>query len=157
MASEPYRQLVVPISTSFGMPPLRLNGLHVLLVDDDTDHLALLSELLSDAGADVTAVSSAHEAVRALARHTIDVIVSDINMPDCDGYHLLRMIRARTGPQGGETPAIALTCLGTDGDRARAQLAGYQMHLVKPIRLVELIVAIREVVNARTGSIPGDA
>jgi CheY-like chemotaxis protein len=153
MASEPYHLASAPRLT----PPIRLDGLQLLLVDDDAAQLALLSELLSDAGADVHPVSSAHEAVRALAQHTFDVIVSDINMPDCDGYHLLRMIRARPRAQGGGTPAIALTGQGTDTDRTRAYLAGYQAHLVKPIRLIELIVAIRDVVNMRMAASPDDA
>jgi CheY-like chemotaxis protein len=156
MASEPYRRATSPISDGLMTPTIRLNGLHLLLVDDDAEQLAMISELLSDAGADVRATRSAHDAVRALAQHPFDVIVSDINMPDCDGYHLLRMVRARPVAQGGGTPAIALTGNGTDRDRTRAHLAGYQVHLVKPIRLIDLIVAIRDVV-ARTGSTPGTA
>ncbi|MGH9884393.1 MAG: response regulator [bacterium] len=147
MATEPRHLIAAPISNGRITPAIRLDGLHVLLVDDDTEQLALLSELLSEVGADVHPATSAHEAVRVLAQQSFDVVVSDINMPDCDGYHLLRMIRARPGSQGGEAPAIALTGHGTDSGRTRAHLAGYQVYLLKPVRLIELITAIRDVVR----------
>jgi CheY-like chemotaxis protein len=124
----------------------------VLLVDDDVDQLASLSEVISTAGAVVDAVTSAHEAMRALARHVPDVIVSDIGMPHCDGYHLLRMVRARTRQHGGATPAIALTGRTTPADRARALLASYQLHLAKPVQTIELIAAIRRLADARSAS-----
>lgn len=157
MASEPHQLPPAPVSATTATPPIRLQGVRVLLVDDDTLHVALISELLADAGADVHGVTSAHEAVKALAQRAFDVIVSDIQMPECDGYHLLRMIRARPRAQGGRTPAIALTGRTTEGDRTRAHLAGYQVHLTKPIRLIDLVVAIRDVVDMPTGSTPGAA
>jgi CheY-like chemotaxis protein len=157
MASEPHPLSTAAVFTGRRTLPIRLHELRVLLVDDDTEQLELLSELLADAGADVHASTSAHEAVQALAQRAFDVIVSDINMPDCDGYHLLRMIRARPQAQGGMTPAIALTGNATAGDRTRAHLAGYQVHLAKPIRLIELLVAIRDVISMQPGSTPGDA
>jgi CheY-like chemotaxis protein len=157
MASEPHHpRNGRPVASSAALP-IQLRGVRVLLVDDDAEQLALVSELLAEAGADVHGVTSAHEAVRALAQSCFDVIVSDINMPDCDGYHLLRMIRARPVAQGGRTPAIALTGQTTARDRTRAHLAGYQIHLAKPIRLIELIVAIRDVVDARADPPAGTA
>jgi CheY-like chemotaxis protein len=160
MASEPHHPPTGPLPRSAAGSaalPIRLHGVRVLLVDDDTEQLALLLDLLSEAGADVHGVTSAHQAVRALAQHAFDVIVSDIHLPDCDGYHLLRMIRARPAAQGGRTPAIALTGRTTEGDRTRAHLAGYQIHLAKPIRLIELVVAIRDVVDERADPPPGGA
>lgn len=160
MASEPHHPSTGPLTGSdagSAALPIRLEGVRVLLVDDDTEQLALLVDLLSEVGADVHGVTSAHQAVRALAQRAFDVIVSDIHMPDCDGYHLLRMIRVRPKAEGGGTPAIALTGQTTAADRARAHLAGYQIHLAKPIRLIELVVAIRDVVDARTDPSPGRA
>jgi CheY-like chemotaxis protein len=129
----------------------RLAGIHVLLVDDDVDELATIAELLSEAGAEVVTATSAHDAIRALSRRVPDVIVSDISMPGCDGYHMLRMVRARGAQRGGSTPAIALTGKASPEDHTRALLASYQMHLTKPIRFDDLLVAIRRVVDARSG------
>jgi len=160
MASEPHHPPTgfLPDSEAGSAAlPIRLQGVRVLLVDDDTEQLALLVDLLSEVGADVHGVTCAHQAVRALAQRAFDVIVSDIHMPGCDGYHLLRMIRVRPAAQGGRTPAIALTGQTTAADRARAHLAGYQIHLAKPIRLIELVVAIRDVVDAPTDPSPSRA
>ena len=132
--------------------PITLTGLRVLLVEDDVDQLATLVEVLSRAGAVVDAVTSAHDALRALARHVPDVIVSEIGMPHCDGYHLLRMVRARPKQQGGATPAIALTGRTTSVDRTRALLASYQLHLAKPVQNTQLIAAIRRLADARSAT-----
>jgi len=123
----------------------------VLLVDDDVDELAMLADLLSDAGAEVDTASSAHDAIRQLSQRVPDVIVSDISMPGCDGYHLLRMVRARGPQRGGSTPAIAITGKATPADHTRALLASYHVHLTKPIRIVDLLVAIRSVVDPGRG------
>jgi CheY-like chemotaxis protein len=125
-----------------------LTGLRILLVEDDVDQLTILSQVLSAAGAAVDVATTAHDAMQALSKRVPDVIVSDINMPHCDGYHLLRMVRARAREQGGATPAIALTARATLADRTRALLASYQLHLEKPVRIRELIAAIRSVVKA---------
>ena len=139
-------------SLSTTTTPIRLSGIRVLLVEDDVDQLAMLSEIVSSAGAEVDAVTSAHAAIRVFAQRIPDVIVSDISMPDCDGYHLLRMVRARSRQHGGATPAIALTRAATPADQTRALLASYQLHLTKPIRSIELIVAIRSLADIRSGS-----
>ena len=122
----------------------------MLLVEDDVDQLAMIAELLAEARAEVDTATSAHDAIRALSLQVPDVIVSDINMPDCDGYHLLRMVRARSTQQGGATPAIALTGSATPADRTRALLASYQIHLAKPIQPLDLLIAIRSLVDARS-------
>jgi CheY-like chemotaxis protein len=126
---------------------IHLAGIRVLLVDDDREQLKLIAELLVTARAEVVTATSADEAVQQLAQRTPDVIVSDISMPDCDGYHFLRMVRARSPQAGGATPAIALTGHATAEDQARALLAGYQIHLAKPFRVIELLVAINSVVD----------
>jgi CheY-like chemotaxis protein len=80
-------------------------------------------------------------------------------MPGCDGYHFLRMVRSRPLKQGGATPAIALTGKATTEDQTRALLAGYQVHLAKPVRIIALLVAIRSVLERQapsSGAAPDD-
>lgn len=128
---------------------INLAGICVLLVDDDEEQLQLVAELLAAAHADVVTATSGGAAIRQLTQRVPDVIVSDISMPDCDGYQFLRMVRARTPRDGGATPAIALTGNTTAEDQARAGLAGYQIHLAKPLRHIELLVAINSLVDGR--------
>jgi CheY-like chemotaxis protein len=90
----------------------------------------------------VTVVASARAAVEALERSTFDVLVSDIVMPDEDGYSLIRRVRAREPERGGDIPALALTAYARIEDRAAAIAAGYQQHAVKPIEPAELAAAV---------------
>ena len=110
-----------------------LAGLRVLVVDDSEDAREALSVLLGQYGARVTAVGSADEALSALQRDRPDVLLSDIAMPDQDGYTLIRKVRALDGARGGAVPAAALTAYATAEDRLRALRAGYQDHLPKPV------------------------
>jgi len=128
---------------------INLAGIRVLLVDDDPEQLQLVAELLTAANAEVATAATVGAAIRQLAERVPDVLVSDIGMPDCDGYHFLRMVRARSPQDGGSTPAIALTGNATTEDQSRAALAGYQVHLAKPLRLIELLVAINSLVAER--------
>jgi CheY-like chemotaxis protein/anti-sigma regulatory factor (Ser/Thr protein kinase) len=116
----------------------RLDGLRLLVVDDEHDALTLLSEALGDQGAEVHAASSAREALDALPRVRPHVLVSDISMPDMDGLALMRAVRGRAAEQGGQTPAIALTAFTRDQDVKRALSAGYQVHLAKPVEIAPL-------------------
>jgi PAS domain S-box-containing protein len=118
---------------------IRLDQVRVLLVEDDDDSRSLLSMMLKRHGAIVTSVKSASEAL-AVFNNTPrpDLLVSDIGMPDVDGYELIRKIR----DQGGQVPALALTGYATKKDRERALQAGYQMHLAKPIEQADLIAAL---------------
>ena len=150
VATEHHSDRILRLPRSGVASPIRLTGLRVLLVEDDVDQLAMIAELLAEARAEVDTATSAHDAIRALSLQVPDVIVSDINMPDCDGYHLLRMVRARSTQQGGATPAIALTGSATPADRTRALLASYQIHLAKPIQPLDLLIAIRSLVDARS-------
>jgi two-component system CheB/CheR fusion protein len=124
-----------------GNPP-ELNGLRVLVVDDDADSLEALVEMLSQAGAEVRAAPSAAEAMRVLEEFGPQVLVSDIAMPGEDGYSLLRRIRALGPEQGGNIPALALTALAGEEDRRRALSAGFQMHLAKPADFDRLEAAL---------------
>ncbi len=116
----------------------RLAGRCLLVVDDEEDALALVSEVLTRRGAQVHAVPSARAALDKLADIKPDVIVSDIGMPDEDGYSLIRKIRALPPERGGRTPAVALTAYARDEDARRAFAAGYQLHLAKPVEPAQL-------------------
>ncbi len=121
--------------------PPSLRDLSVLVVEDDEDSLALLVAMLRRAGAAVVPVASAAEALMALQRHTPDVIVSDIGLPDQDGYGLIREIRAMPAPVG-QVPAMALTAYARPEDRQLAMLAGFALHLAKPVDSHELCTAV---------------
>ncbi|HEU4509321.1 MAG TPA: response regulator, partial [Pyrinomonadaceae bacterium] len=126
---------------------IRLDGIHILLVEDDDDSRKLLGTMLKRYGARVTSTKSAAEALNVFADEPPDLMVSDIGMPDEDGYQLMRKIRARPKEQGGLAPAIALTGYASRKDRERALDAGYQQHMAKPIEQTELIAAIAALVG----------
>jgi PAS domain S-box-containing protein len=121
---------------------LRLDGLRVLVVDDEQDALAMVSEVLRERGADVHFAGSALEALEKFAAIKPDVMVSDIGMPEMDGYSLIRKIRALPVERGGRTPAVALTAYARVEDSQRAFAAGYQMHVVKPVEPAQLITVV---------------
>lgn len=120
-------------STSARPCRVRLDDLRLLVVDDEEDARTLLQEILADAGANVTCASSADEALRQLCGRRPDVIISDIGMPQVDGYSLMQAIRRLPHDGGGATPAIALTAYSRPEDAALAIKAGYQLHATKPI------------------------
>jgi signal transduction histidine kinase/CheY-like chemotaxis protein len=119
-----------------------LAGVRVLVVDDDADGRELVRALLENCEATVTAAGSAAEALAYLQASPPDVLVTDIGMPTMDGYDLLRQVRQLSPEQGGKVPAIALTAFARSSDRTRALLAGFQIHLAKPIDALELIAAV---------------
>jgi CheY-like chemotaxis protein len=118
-----------------GAPPrdIRLDGVRVLIVDDDDDSRELLVLMLVDQGATVSSAASAGEALRLLAESPPDVLVSDISMPDVNGYSLIRGVRGLARDRGGKTPAIALTAYARVEDGERAFAAGFQAHVTKPV------------------------
>ncbi len=120
----------------------RLTGVRVLIVDDEPDARDLLKRILSEFEAEVETVSSASEALPLVERAHPDVLVSDIGMPEVDGYELIRAVRLLPADDGGQTPALALTAFARSEDRQRALLAGYQAHVAKPIEPSELITTI---------------
>nr|WP_242030305.1 response regulator [Coleofasciculus sp. FACHB-501] len=115
-----------------------LDGVRVLVVDDDTDTREFLTFMLEQYGAEAIAAASAQEAFERIPQVRPDVLVSDIGMPDEDGYSLLGKVRKLDASQGGETPAIALTAYAREEDRTQALSAGFQMHLAKPVEPDEL-------------------
>lgn len=124
-----------------------LHDVRVLVVDDEPESREVVAAVLTLHGAEVTLAGSAEEALRLLGRTQPHVIVSDISMPDKDGYSLLQAIRALTQAEGGQTPAIALTAAATTQDRLRALRAGFQFHLPKPVAPAELIQSIVSVID----------
>jgi CheY-like chemotaxis protein len=121
-----------------GLAPV-LHGVRVLVVDDVADARDMLTVLLTLCGAEVVAADCVRSARVALAAQLPDVLVSDIGMPDEDGYDLIRTLRARGPEQGGLLPAIAVTGFATEQDRARALAAGFQAHLAKPVDFATLV------------------
>jgi len=122
-----------------------LEGLQILVVDDEADALELLSTILQNNGAEVIAVASVKQALTIIETATDrspDVLVSDIGMPDEDGYSLIRKLRQLEAPRGGKLPAIALTAYAASDDRRQALLAGFQMHLTKPVEAAELVAVV---------------
>ncbi|HZH33516.1 MAG TPA: ATP-binding protein, partial [Pyrinomonadaceae bacterium] len=119
-----------------------LSGLSVLVVDDEADARELLRQILEGCGSQVITAGSAAEAIAAFENAPPDILVSDIGMPDEDGYSLIRRIRALPADKGGRTPAIALTAYARVEDRARALTAGFQVHVPKPIEPVELAAVV---------------
>lgn len=111
-----------------------LKGISVLLVDDHDDILELSRRLLADCGASVVAVTSAAAALRQLRRVVPDVLVSDISMPDMNGYDLITEVRTRMALSAQQLPAVAISAFARPQDQQRALGAGYQAYLVKPIR-----------------------
>lgn len=122
-----------------------LSGLRVLLVEDDMDSRELVAAIVQGAGASVRAVGTAAEAFAALSEFRPQVLVSDIAMPDEDGYGLMRRVRALDAARGGDTPAIALTAYTRVEDRTRALGAGFTTHVAKPVNPSDLIAAIARV------------
>lgn len=131
-----------------------LAGLKILVVDDDADVLYLVRRILTEARAEVSAASSAQSALRNVAIARPDLIISDLEMPGCDGYELMQQIRRLPVENGGATPAIALSAHVREADKAKARAAGFNAHIAKPMRALRLIEAIREAVPQLT---PGSA
>jgi PAS domain S-box-containing protein len=135
-------------AAGFQAPPI-LEGLRILVVDDDPDARDLLSTILGQCRARVTAVATAPEALAAIQRETFDLLVSDIGLPGEDGYSLIKRVRSLELQRGGPLPAVALTAYARSEDRRLALLAGFQMHVAKPIQPGELVGVVASVAATR--------
>jgi signal transduction histidine kinase/CHASE1-domain containing sensor protein/CheY-like chemotaxis protein len=135
-------QVVDQDQLSLAQSPQLLSGVNVLLVDDDSDTLSLMTTALIRRHANVTAVSSAGEAIQAIAQQRPDVLVSDIAMPDEDGYGLIEKVRLLENGISQKIPAVAITAYAKEEDRERALSAGFQIYLAKPVELTELISVV---------------
>jgi CheY-like chemotaxis protein len=121
---------------------LDLTGIRVLTVDDEPDARDLLTALLTQYGAKVLTVTSAAEVLTNLTLFQPDVLVSDIGMPEIDGYSLIEAVRALPAEQGGQIPAIALTAYVREEDHQQAITSGYQWHITKPLDPEQLVQAV---------------
>jgi PAS domain S-box-containing protein len=135
------RQPALASDTLLASPP-SLEGVKVLVVDDDADARGLIQTLLEKCRATTIPASDAMSAWNEVQRSRPDVLLGDIGMPNEDGYSMIRRIRALPPEQGGRTPAAALTAFARAEDRTAALLAGYQMHLAKPVNPTELIAVV---------------
>ena len=136
------------------LPPVdecsdRLDGMRVLVVDDEADTRDLLKQGLEYCGAKVKVAGTANEALEMLISTTPDVLISDIGMPGVDGYDLIRKVRKLPPDRGGKVPAIALTAYTRTEDRLQSLRAGYDMHVPKPVELAELVAVAATVVRRK--------
>jgi CheY-like chemotaxis protein len=127
----------------------RLDGCRVLVVDDEADGRGLIARILDDCGAHCVCAGDVREALERLTTLPFDIVLSDIGMPDKDGYELMREMRSRESHTGRTVPAIAITAYARAEDRQRSLLAGYQMHLSKPVEARELIAAVASILRIR--------
>jgi PAS domain S-box-containing protein len=129
--------------------PEEIAGLKILVVDDEEDTRDLLRTVLGGYGARVLVAATAGEALDIAARSRPDVLVSDIGMPDVDGFELIRRVRELPAESGGGVPAIALTAYARAEDRLRVLRSGYQMHVPKPVEMAELLTVIASLVKRK--------
>jgi signal transduction histidine kinase/ActR/RegA family two-component response regulator len=141
----------VPGIVQFG----RLDEIRVLIVDDEPTANEATETLLDSCGAEVRAAGSAAQALQVLDTWKPDVLISDIAMPEADGYELIRRIRARNSRQGGNTPAVALTAFASLEERLNILAAGFQMYLVKPADPGELVAVVASLATHRGRSSNG--
>ena len=126
---------------------LTLTGIKILVVDDEPDARELIRCVLEDASASVITAGSAHDALNLITQEAPDILISDIGMPDEDGYEFIRKIRSLPSEKGGKIPAVALTAYARAEDRKRAMIAGYQMYLTKPVEPSELLAVVSSLTN----------
>jgi PAS domain S-box-containing protein len=124
-----------------------LSGIDALVVDDDRDARELIKRILNDCGATVRIAASAREALALLRDEPPNLLISDLGMPEVDGFELLDWVRKLPPEQGGRTPAIALTAFARSEDRLRALEAGFSAHISKPVEPTELIATVASVVH----------
>ena len=129
--------------------PPELEGIRVLVVEDEPDARDLLRQLLEQCGIEVTDASSADKALSAIDQQRFDAIVSDIGLPDTDGYTFLRTLRARPAARGGRIPAIALSAYTRLHDRTEALDAGFHFHVAKPVDATELLAILASLIRRR--------
>ena len=146
---QPMPELAHPVSKaiSWDNSTRELQDIRVVVVDDEADARSMLKRLLEDCGATVLLAAHAADAIEIIQRERPQVIVSDIGMPDEDGYSLIRRVRKLGAASGGSTPAVALTAYARAEDRVKAVRAGFQLHVPKPVEPAELIAMVASLVT----------
>ncbi|MEH1844048.1 MAG: PAS domain-containing protein [Nostoc sp.] len=124
-----------------------LSGLRILIVDDDADTREFMRFFLQENGALTAVAASATEALSIVAQTVPNLLISDLGMPEMDGYSLIRLLRAMPKEEGGEIPAIALTAYAGESDRHRVLAAGFQKHIAKPVQPTELLTSIADLLR----------
>jgi CheY-like chemotaxis protein len=125
----------------------RLDGVRALMVDDEPESIEMLRLVLHGCGAEVEVATSAKDALKIIESHPPDILISDIKMPEQNGYEFIKAVRVLTADREKRLPAIAIAAYSRAEDRMQALMAGYQMHLAKPIEPEELILAISNFVH----------
>ncbi len=133
---------IPPESAAASVDTAQLEGLEILVVDDDDDARVLLASILDEYGCRVRSASSVTEALQLFAEQAPDVLISDVAMPGADGYELIRQIRALSRERGGDVPAAAITAYARPEDRSRLLNAGFSIHLPKPIDPAEVVAVV---------------
>jgi PAS domain S-box-containing protein len=131
--------------------PAVLENIRVMVIEDQADARRLIERFLAGAQATVCTLASAIDALEQVATFRPDVIISDIGMPEMDGYQFIRELRRRPAAEGGQVPAIALTALARAEDRARALRSGFQAHLGKPMDPAELVATVASLAGGANG------
>jgi CheY-like chemotaxis protein len=129
-------------SSALDFSQIDLSGIKVLVIDDEPDARAIVGHVLTSCNAEVVTGASAAEGLNQLLSFRPNVLVSDIGMPEVDGYQFMREVRKRPPDQGGNTPAVALTAFARSEDRTKAMIAGYTVHVAKPIEPQELLATV---------------
>lgn len=137
------RHPLAPASDQAILQVPRLDGLSILVVDDEEDARMLIARMLAKAGCEVRTAGSVREGLKQLREKVPSILISDIGMPDQDGYSLIRELRSWAPEQGGRIPAIALTAYTRTEDRIRSMAEGFQVHLSKPANALELLTVVR--------------
>jgi CheY-like chemotaxis protein len=159
MAAPPELRTEALAPREGGVENISLTNIRVLVVEDEPDAAEFVVNLLAMHGADVVTAASAREALKALEDAPPDILISDIGLPEMDGYQLIEQIRKKDVTKGGAIPAVALTAYARSEDRTRALRAGYQTHLAKPIESTELVATVAglvELIHARRTDMSGD-
>ena len=128
-----------------------IERLPVLVVDDEPDSRDFVAFVLKEAGAKVTAVGSASEALQLLSTTPFDILLSDIGMPKMDGYALIREIRKSRDDRGRNLPAIALTAYAGEYEQREAIVSGFQTHLAKPVDPAEIVTVVARMFEINSG------
>jgi signal transduction histidine kinase/ActR/RegA family two-component response regulator len=138
------------VTAAAGLPvdAIRLDGLRVLVVDDDDESRQVMAAHLEGHGATVVTAASVAEALEVVRRERVDVLLADVGMPGEDGYALIRKLRAQQAPRAATIPAAAVTAFAANEDRQRALQAGFTLHVAKPVDARSLVNAVARLAKA---------
>jgi CheY-like chemotaxis protein len=145
LATSPGAQPASDPLDSVELPSLR--GANILVVDDEADGRAIIARILEGEGASVVTVGAASQALEAMRATRFDIVLSDIGMPEMDGYQFMRQARSLDAQRPSPIPAIAITAYARPEDRQRSLLAGFNLHLAKPVEASELVASVAGLLN----------